>query len=187
MRDAFRRTDDVLDIAGVEKKFGIPPSLIIDYLTLIGDKVDNVPGVEKVGPKTAVKWLQEYGSLDGIIKNADNITGKVGEHLRAALTWLPTAKALITIRCDIGMQENLTDLAPRALNKAKLITLFDRFELRSWKRDLEKWMKMALCQQALAKRLYHKRLMKPNKSQPIYLPHLLIQRANILPSSLLLI
>ena len=138
MRDAFRRTDDVLDIAGVEKKFGIPPSLIIDYLTLIGDKVDNVPGVEKVGPKTAVKWLQEYGSLDGIIKNADNITGKVGEHLRAALTWLPTAKALITIRCDIGMQENLTDLAPRALNKAKLITLFDRFELRSWKRDLEK-------------------------------------------------
>jgi DNA polymerase I len=138
MRDAFRRTDDVLDIAGVEKKFGIPPSLIIDYLTLIGDKVDNVPGVEKVGPKTAVKWLQEYGSLDGIIENADNITGKVGENLREALTWLPTAKALITIRCDIGMQENLTDLAPRALNKAKLIALFDRFELRSWKRDLEK-------------------------------------------------
>jgi DNA polymerase I len=138
MRDAFRRTDDVLDIAGVEKKFGIPPSLIIDYLTLIGDKVDNVPGVEKVGPKTAVKWLQEYGTLDGIIENADNITGKVGENLRTALTWLPTAKELITIRCDIGMQENLTDLAPRALNKAKLITLFDRFELRSWKRDLEK-------------------------------------------------
>lgn len=138
MRDAFRRTDDVLDIAGVEKKFGIPPSLIIDYLTLIGDKVDNVPGVEKVGPKTAVKWLQEYGSLDGIIENADNITGKVGENLRAALTWLPTAKELITIRCDIGIQENLTDLAPRALNKAKLIELFDRFELRSWKRDVEK-------------------------------------------------
>ena len=138
MRDAFRRTDDVLDIAGVEKKFGIPPSLIIDYLTLIGDKVDNVPGVEKVGPKTAVKWLQEYGTLDGIIANADNITGKVGEHLRAALTWLPTAKELITIRCDIGMQDNLADLAPRALNKAKLIELFDRFELRSWKRDVEK-------------------------------------------------
>ncbi len=138
MRDAFRRTDDVLDIAGVEKKFGIPPSLIIDYLTLIGDKVDNVPGVEKVGPKTAVKWLQEYGSLDGIIENADNITGKVGENLRAALAWLPTAKELITIRCDIGIQENLTDLAPRALNKAKLIELFDRFELRSWKRDVEK-------------------------------------------------
>lgn len=137
MRDAFRRTDDVLDIAGVEKKFGIPPSLIIDYLTLIGDKVDNVPGVEKVGPKTAVKWLAEYGTLDGIIENADNIKGKVGENLRAALEWLPTAKELITIRCDIGIQDNLADLAPRPLDKAKLAELFDRFELRSWKRELE--------------------------------------------------
>jgi DNA polymerase I len=138
MRDAFRRTDDVLDIAGVEKKFGIPPSLIIDYLTLIGDKVDNVPGVEKVGPKTAVKWLQEYGTLDGIIENADNIKGKIGENLRDALQWLPTAKELITIRCDVGIQKNLADLAPRALDKPKLIALFDRFELRSWKRDVEK-------------------------------------------------
>jgi DNA polymerase I len=138
MRDAFRRTDDVLDIAGVEKKFGIPPSLIVDYLTLIGDKVDNVPGVEKVGPKTAVKWLQEYGTLDGIIQNAENISGKVGENLRAALDWLPTAKELITIRCDIGIQDNLTDLAPRPLDKPKLLALFDRFELRSWKRDVEK-------------------------------------------------
>jgi DNA polymerase I len=138
MRDAFRRTDDVLDIAGVEKKFGIPPSLIIDYLTLVGDKVDNVPGVEKVGPKTAVKWLQEYGSLDGIIEHADDIKGKIGENLRAALPWLPTAKELITIRCDIGIQENLTDLAPGKLDKAKLIELFDRFELRSWKREVEK-------------------------------------------------
>ncbi|HSR02226.1 MAG TPA: DNA polymerase I, partial [Methylophilaceae bacterium] len=138
MRDAFRKTDDVLDIAGVEKKFGIPPSLMIDYLTLIGDKVDNVPGVEKVGPKTAVKWLQEYGSLDGIIEHADDIKGKIGENLRAALPWLPTAKELITIRCDIGIQENLTDLAPGKLDKPKLIELFDRFELRSWKREVEK-------------------------------------------------
>jgi DNA polymerase-1 len=138
MRDAFRRTDDVLDIAGVEKKFGIPPSLIIDYLTLIGDKVDNIPGVEKVGPKTAVKWLNEYGTLDGIIENADKIKGKVGENLRAVLEWLPTAKELITIRCDIGRQDNLAELAPRALDKPKLVELFDRFELRSWKRELEK-------------------------------------------------
>ncbi len=137
MRDAFRRVDDVLDTAGVEKKFGIPPALIIDYLTLIGDKVDNVPGVEKVGPKTAVKWLTEYDSLDGIIKNADNIKGKVGENLRAALEWLPTAKELITIRVDIGRQDNLADLAPRPLDKPKLHELFDRFELNSWKRDLE--------------------------------------------------
>lgn len=137
MRDAFRRVDDVLDEAGVEKKFGIPPSLIIDYLTLIGDKVDNVPGVEKVGPKTAVKWLTEYGTLDGIIENADNIKGKVGENLNAALEWLPKAKELITIRVDIGRLDNLAYLAPRPLDKAKLHELFNRFELNSWKRDLE--------------------------------------------------
>jgi DNA polymerase I len=137
MRDAFRRTDDVLDIAGVENKFGIPPSLIIDYLTLIGDKVDNVPGVDKVGPKTAVKWLQEHGNLDNIIANAENITGKVGENLRAALDWLPTARALITIRCDIGIQENFEDLAPQPIDKPKLAELFDRFEFNSWKRELD--------------------------------------------------
>ena len=137
MRDAFRRTDDVLDIAGVEKKFGIPPSLIIDYLTLVGDKVDNVPGVDKVGPKTAVKWLQEYGSLDNIIANVNHIKGKVGENLREALEWLPTARELITIRCDIGIQENFSDLAPQPIDKLKLAELFDRFEFKSWKRELE--------------------------------------------------
>ena len=85
MRDAFRKVDDVLDIAGVERKFGLPPSLIIDYLILVGDTADNVPGVEKVGPKTAVKWLTQYGSLENIIANADHITGVVGENLRKAL------------------------------------------------------------------------------------------------------
>jgi DNA polymerase-1 len=137
MRDAFRRTDDVLDIAGVENKFGIPPSLMVDYLVLIGDTSDNVPGVEKVGPKTAAKWLKEYGSLDNIVANADKITGKVGENLRAALDWLPTARELITIRCDVGIQENLSDLAPQAIDKAKLAELFDRFEFKSWRRELE--------------------------------------------------
>jgi DNA polymerase I len=71
MRDAFRKTDDVLDIAGVENKFGIPPSLMVDYLILVGDTSDNVPGVEKVGPKTAVKWLKEYGSWITLLRNAD--------------------------------------------------------------------------------------------------------------------
>jgi DNA polymerase-1 len=137
MRDAFRRVDDVLDIAGVERKFGIPPSLMIDYLVLVGDTSDNVPGVEKVGPKTAVKWLTEYGSLDNIVANAEKITGKVGENLRAALDWLPTARELITIRCDVGIQENLSDLAPQAIDKAKLAELFDRFEFKSWRRELE--------------------------------------------------
>ena len=137
MRDAFRRTDDVLDIAGVTAKFGIPPSLMIDYLVLIGDTSDNVPGVEKVGPKTAVKWLTQYGSLESIVANADNITGVVGENLRKALPWLPTARELITIRCDVGIQENLADLAPQAIDKPKLAELFDRFEFKSWRRELD--------------------------------------------------
>ena len=137
MRDAFRRVDDVLDIAGVERKFGIPPSLIIDYLTLVGDTSDNVPGVEKVGPKTAVKWLTQYGSLDNIVANADEITGVVGDNLRKALPWLPTARELITIRTDVGIQDNLSDLSPQPPNKIKLAELFDRFEFKSWRRELD--------------------------------------------------
>lgn len=138
MRDAFRKTDDVLDVAGVENKFGIPPAKIIDYLTLVGDTADNVPGVEKVGPKTAVKWLTEYGSLDNIVANADNIKGVVGENLRKALPWLPTARELITIRCDIGIREHFDELIPQVPDKVKLLALFDHFEFRTWKRELDK-------------------------------------------------
>lgn len=137
MRDAFRKTDDVLDIAGVTAKFGIPPNLMIDYLVLVGDTSDNVPGVEKVGPKTAVKWLQEYGSLENIVANSDNIKGVVGENLRKALPWLPTARELITIRCDVGIREHFDELIQQAPDKTKLAELFDRFEFRSWKRELE--------------------------------------------------
>lgn len=137
MPNAFRKGDEKLDIAGVEEKFGIPPSLIVDYLILIGDTSDNVPGVEKVGPKTAVKWLKEYGSLDNIVANADQIKGVVGENLRKALSWLPTARELITIRCDVGIRENLSDLAPQLPDKAKLAELFDHFDFKSWKRELE--------------------------------------------------
>jgi len=137
MRDAFRKTDEVLDVAGVENKFGIPPSLMIDYLVLIGDTSDNVPGVEKVGPKTAVKWLKQYGSLDNIVAHADEITGVVGENLRKALPWLPTARELITIRCDIGIQENLADLAPQPQDRTKLAELFDRFDFKTWRRELD--------------------------------------------------
>jgi DNA polymerase I len=136
MRDAFRRTDEVLDIAGVTNKFGIPPSLMIDYLTLIGDTSDNVPGVEKVGPKTAVKWLTQYGSLDNIVAHADEITGVVGENLRKALPWLPTGRELITIRCDVGIQENLHDLAPKSPDNAKLAELYARFDFKTWLREL---------------------------------------------------
>ena len=138
MRDAFRKTDDVLDEAGVENKFGVPPAKIIDYLTLVGDTADNVPGVEKVGPKTAVKWLNEYGTLDNIVAHADQIKGVVGDNLRKALPWLPTARELITIRCDVGIREHLDELVPQPPDKAKLLALFDHFEFRSWKRDLDK-------------------------------------------------
>ena len=137
MPNAFRRGDEVLDIAGVENKFGLPPSLIVDYLVLIGDTSDNVPGVEKVGPKTAVKWLKQYGSLDNIVANADEISGVVGENLRKALPWIPTARQLITIRCDVGIQEQLSDLSPQAMDKTKLTELFDRFEFRSWRKELD--------------------------------------------------
>jgi DNA polymerase-1 len=137
MPNAFRKGDEILDMAGVEEKFGIPPSLIVDYLILIGDTSDNVPGVEKVGPKTAVKWLKEYGSLDNIVANADKISGVVGENLRKALPWLPIARELITIRCDVGVRESLSDLAPQAPDKVKLAELFDRFDFKSWKRELE--------------------------------------------------
>ena len=104
---------------------------------LVGDTSDNVPGVEKVGPKTAVKWLEQYGSLDNIVANAEHVTGKVGENLRAALDWLPTARELITIRCDVGIREHFDELVQQAPDKEKLAELFDRFEFRSWKRELE--------------------------------------------------
>ena len=137
MPNAFRKGDEILDIAGVEAKFGIPPKLIVDYLTLIGDTSDNVPGVEKVGPKTAVKWLKEYGSLDNIIAHADEIKGVVGENLRKTLDWLPTGRELITIRCDVGIQENLSDLAPTSQDKAKLAELYERFNFRTWLKEIQ--------------------------------------------------
>ena len=97
-----------LDRGGVLEKFGVPPERIVDYLTLVGDSVDNVPGVEKVGPKTAVKWLNEFGSLDGVVAAAPSVGGVVGENLRKALDWLPTARVLVTVKCDA----DLADMIP---------------------------------------------------------------------------
>jgi DNA polymerase-1 len=98
------------DLAGVQEEFGVPASLMLDYQTLVGDTVDNVPGVPKVGPKTAVKWLQEYGSLQGVVDNAANIKGVVGENLRGALGWLPTGRSLLTIKTDCDLQDWLPTL-----------------------------------------------------------------------------
>jgi DNA polymerase-1 len=91
------------DLAGVEAEFGVPARLMVDFQTLVGDAVDNVPGVEKVGPKTAAKWLQEYGSLDALVASADTIKGVAGENLRKALPWLPTGRQLLTIKTDCDL------------------------------------------------------------------------------------
>ena len=130
-------TNEKLDMAGVAAKFGVPPHLIIDYLTLIGDAVDNVPGVEKVGPKTAVKWITEHGTLDGVIAAADAIKGVAGENLRKALDWLPQGRRLITIKtdCDLSayvpLWPELEALALREPDTASLLDFFTRFGFRT--------------------------------------------------------
>ncbi|MEO1766511.1 DNA polymerase I [Thiobacter aerophilum] len=129
-------TNETLDEAGVLAKFGVPPERIVDYLALIGDSVDNVPGVDKVGPKTAVKWLTQYGSLDNLIAHADEIGGVVGENLRRARPWLPRARELLTIRRDIALPVHVTDLAPREPDREGLRRLFTRFGFKGWLREL---------------------------------------------------
>ncbi|UUZ67455.1 hypothetical protein LP416_22590 [Polaromonas sp. P2-4] len=98
------------DVAGVTAEFGVPPSLMVDYQTLVGDAVDNVPGVEKVGPKTAAKWLQEYGSLDALVARAGEIKGVAGENLRKAVDWLPKGRELLTIKTDCELDAYMDGL-----------------------------------------------------------------------------
>lgn len=129
-------SNETLDVAGVLAKFGVPPAGIVDYLALIGDAVDNVPGVAKVGPKTAVKWLAQYGSLDGVIAAANDIGGVVGENLRAALDFLPLGRKLVTVCCDLDLPVQPSDLAPRPLEREKLIELFTRYEMKSWLKEV---------------------------------------------------
>ncbi|MGO0791342.1 DNA polymerase I [Herbaspirillum seropedicae] len=133
-------SNEVLNIAGVTAKFGVPPERIVDYLSLIGDTVDNVPGVEKCGPKTAVKWLTAYGSLDGVMANADKISGVVGENLRRALDWLPQGRVLVTVKtdCDLSahMSSILESLTMQPQDKDVLKELFTRYNFRTWLREL---------------------------------------------------
>jgi DNA polymerase-1 len=129
-------SNEILDEPGVLAKFGVPAARIVDYLTLIGDSVDNVPGVAKVGPKTAVKWLAQYGSLDELVAHAAEVGGAVGENLRQALDWLPQARRLLTIKCDVELKEALPDLAPQPLDTAKLAELFEHFEFKTWLREM---------------------------------------------------
>jgi len=134
---------ETLDVDGVNAKFGVPPGRIVDYLALVGDTVDNVPGVEKVGPKTAAKWLAEYGSLDGVIAAADTIGGAVGENLRKALAWLPTGRKLVTVAtdCDLGAHvarwPSLDALALAPVDRAALLDFYNRYGFKAFKRELE--------------------------------------------------
>ena len=130
---------ETLDVPGVEAKFGVPPTRIVDYLTLVGDSVDNVPGVEKVGPKTAAKWLQAYGSLDAVVERAGEIGGVVGDNLRKALPWLPTARTLVTVKTDCDLAPHVPDLAALAMREedpGQLRELYDRYEFKSWLREV---------------------------------------------------
>ncbi|BDT79634.1 DNA polymerase I [Polynucleobacter yangtzensis] len=134
-------TNEKLDIAGVKEKFGVPPELIVDYLSIIGDAVDNVPGVPKAGPKTANKWLAEFGNLDNLMANADQVKGVVGENLRASLDWLPHARQLITVKTDCDLSPHLPgldDLHAKSEDAPLLRELFERYAFKTWLRDVEK-------------------------------------------------
>ncbi|HJV70425.1 DNA polymerase I [Ideonella sp.] len=136
-------SNERLDIEGVKAKFGVPPERIIDYLTLIGDTVDNVPGVEKVGPKTAAKWIAEHGSLEGVIAAADQIKGVAGENLRKALDWLPQGRRLITVVTDCDLAEHipgwpdLRALALSEVDKPGLLAFYERFGFKAFRKELE--------------------------------------------------
>jgi DNA polymerase-1 len=130
-------SNEVLDEAGVLAKFGVPAERIVDYLALVGDAVDNVPGVDKVGAKTAVKWLNQHGSLAGVIAAATDMGGVVGQNLRRALDFLPLAQRLVTVRCDLELPLAVADLGPRPVDRERLAELFAHYEMRSWLRDVQ--------------------------------------------------
>ena len=127
---------ELLDEAGVKKKFGVDPDHITDYLALIGDKSDNVPGVDKVGPKTAVKWLEEYTDIEGVIKNAESIGGKVGENLRSSLDTLELAYELVTIKTDVKLEIGIEDLKVQDPNADELTELYKELEFNSWLQEV---------------------------------------------------
>ncbi len=134
-------TEERLDTDGVIAKFGVPPNRIVDYLSIMGDAVDNVPGVPKAGPKTAVKWLNEFGTLDELMRRANEVKGVVGENLRATLGWLPKARELVTVKIDCDLKEHLIglhELHAKEEDKDTLRELFTQFGFKSLLRDLDK-------------------------------------------------
>jgi DNA polymerase I len=135
-------SNEKLDVAGVNAKFGVPPERIVDYLTLMGDTVDNVPGVEKVGPKTAAKWIAEHGTLEGVMAAAPSMKGAVGEHLRKALDWLPQGKRLVTVVTDCDLAGHvpgwpaLEALALRPADQDALLDFYTRYGFKTWRKEL---------------------------------------------------
>ena len=127
---------ELLNESGVLKKFGVEPKYITDYLALIGDKSDNVPGVEKVGPKTAVKWLDEFGDIDGIKSNAESIGGKVGENLRASLETLDLAHQLVKIKTDVELDLGIEDLKVGEPNSKELSKIYKELEFNAWLQEV---------------------------------------------------
>ncbi len=132
-------TNERQDVAGVLARFGVSPDQIVDYLMLVGDTVDNIPGVPKVGPKTAVKWLTEYKTVDGLVANAQAIKGVIGDNLRAAIPNFELTRRLITVKtdCEIpALAHGLVDLTPKALDREVLLKLYDNYGFRNWLREL---------------------------------------------------
>lgn len=129
-------TNQRYDIAGVQAKFGVTPAQMIDYLTLVGDSSDNIPGVAKCGPKTAVKWLTDYATLDELVARAAEIGGKIGESLRASIPHLPLSKKLVTIKTDVPLPILFTDLKLKPQDQAQMIALTRELEFKSWLKEL---------------------------------------------------
>jgi DNA polymerase-1 len=147
-------SNERLDVAGVQAKFGVPPERIVDYLALIGDTVDNVPGVDKVGPKTAAKWLAEHDSLDGVMAAAGQIKGVAGENLRRALDWLPTGRKLVTVVTDCDLAGHVPDwpaldaLALKPVDADALLAFYERHGFRTWRRELEDDLGLGVAERA---------------------------------------
>ncbi|HEY3584075.1 MAG TPA: 5'-3' exonuclease H3TH domain-containing protein, partial [Casimicrobiaceae bacterium] len=129
-------TNETLDHQGVVAKFGVRPDQVVDLLTLTGDAIDNVPGVAKVGPKTAAKWLAQYETLDRLIERAHEVGGVVGDNLRASLEWLPQGRRLLTVKIDCELDTKVTQLTLGEPALDRLRELYDRYEFKSWLRDL---------------------------------------------------
>jgi DNA polymerase-1 len=130
-------SNEALDEASVRAKFGVEPARFVDFLALVGDSIDNVPGVEKVGPKTAAKWLKQYGSLDGVITHADEIGGAVGDNLRRALGFLPLGRKLLTVMCDVHLPLHVESLVPAEPDRAQLGEWFKRLEFKGWLKEVQ--------------------------------------------------